>query len=162
MEHKLEIDVHAHWNNTPPVYRLFVNDEMFIERTFGWTCYQWYLKENLNCDLDTGVHTLRLENLNHESTFELDNFKVNNRVVHKNLMKSNGNKIEWKFIVDLINPNSHANHTTIKLQEVSRPTPLAPKAPAPSPPSIPLHKKYETNLALVQRLRELNNKAARK
>lgn len=110
MEQKLEVDVHAHWNETAPVYRLYVNNEMLTERTFSWTSYQYYLKEHLYCNLDTGVHTLLLENLDCAGSFELNDFKVNNKPVDKNLMKSNGNKIEWKFIVDLVNANSHANH----------------------------------------------------
>lgn len=160
MEHKLEVDVHAHWNDTAPVYRLYVNDEMFVERTFGWTSYQFYLTEHICCDLYTGVHTLRLENLDAQGSFELDNFRVNNMLVNKNLMKSNGNKIEWQFIVDLVNANSHANHVTLKLEDVARPTPLAPR-PAPSVFHTP-QKTYQTNLALVQRMRELNNRAVKK
>ena len=110
MEHKLEVDVHAHWNENPPVYRLYVDDEIFTERTFSWVSYQYYLTEHLCCNFSTGVHTLKLENLNTESSFELDAFKVNNNPVNKNLLKFNGNKIEWQFIVDLLNPNSHGNH----------------------------------------------------
>lgn len=97
MECKLEVDVHAHWNHLPPVYRLYLNDELFTERTFIWAAYQTYIKEHINCDLDHGVHVLRLENLNVESTFDLDAFKVNNNSVNRNSMDRNENKIEWKF-----------------------------------------------------------------
>ena len=160
MEHKLEIDVHAHWNDIPPVYRLYIDDELFTERTFWQTPYQFYLTEHIFCNLDTGVHTFKIENLNSDSRFELDNFRVNSNVVNKNLMKSNGSKIEWKFIVDLMNANSHANHVIPTADNVSRPVPMDTKPVQPAAP-VP-HKKYETNLALVQRMRELNNRAAKK
>lgn len=157
MEHKLEVDVHAHWSDRPPVYRLYVNDEMFTERTFGWPAYQIYIKEHIFCELETGVHTLRLENLDVSSRFELDNFRINGSVVNKNLRRSNGATSEWRFIVDLVNPNSYHNPVTVKLEHVSRPTPLAP--PPPPPPPV---QKPQPNLALIQRMRDLNNRAAKK
>jgi hypothetical protein len=158
MEHKLEVDVHAHWSGDPPVYRIYVNHEMLIERTFGWPSYQMYLTEHISCDLDTGVHTLTLENLDTASRFELDNFKINTQPVNKNLLKTNGAKTEWRFIVDLVNTNSHSNHFTVKADRVSRPTPLAP----PPPPAPVTMTSRGTNLALVQRMRELNNRVAKK
>jgi len=102
MEHLLQVDVHAHYsiNGNCPAYRLYVNGEMLAERTFGWPPYQIYLTEHMYCNLHTGVHTLRLENLDSEGKFELDNFFVNKNQVNKNLLKVNENKIEWRFIVE--------------------------------------------------------------
>jgi hypothetical protein len=159
MEHKLEVDVHAHWSDTPPVYRIYVNNEMLVERTFGWPSYQIYLIEHMFCDLDTGVHTLTLENLDTNSRFELENLKINNHFANKNLLKNNGAKAEWRFIVDLENKNSYGIYYTVKADQVSKPTPLAPSLPAPTPVQKPSR---GTNLALVQRMRELNNRAAKK
>jgi len=106
MHTKLEVDVYSHWSIDPPVYRLYVNGEMLTERTFGWPSYQNYIKEHLFCDLDTGVHTFKLENLDRNARFEIDNFKVNNTTVNKNLLKTNDLEIEWRFIVD-----NMLNHT---------------------------------------------------
>jgi hypothetical protein len=97
MERKLEVDVHTHWNTTPPVYRLYVNNELFTERTFKWVSYQYFIREHINCKLDEGVHVLRLENLQPECRFELDAFRVNNNIVNTNSMEISGSKIEWKF-----------------------------------------------------------------
>jgi hypothetical protein len=157
MEHKLEVEVHAHWSDRPPVYRLYVNDEMFTERTFGWPSYQIYLVENIFCELLTGVHTLRLENLDLHGRFALDSFTVNGNLVNKNLMKSNGSSIEWRFIVDLVNKNSYNNSITLKLEQVSRPTPLAP--PPPPPPPV---QKPQPNLALIRHMRDLRNHSVKK
>jgi hypothetical protein len=109
------------------------------------------------CELETGVHTLRLENLDSSGRFELDDFRVNGFVVNKNLRKSNGVTTEWRFIVDLINRNSYQNSVTVNLEKVSRPAPLAPPLPPPAPVQ-----KNQPNLALIQRMRDLNNRAAKK
>ncbi len=100
MLHKLEVSVHAHWNNKPPVYRIYVNDEMFTERTFGHTPYQFYLIENIFCNLSTGVHSLVLENLDNEARFELEDLKIDGVDVNRNLLKLENNCIRWRFIVD--------------------------------------------------------------
>jgi hypothetical protein len=160
MERKLEVDVHAHWNNNPPVYRLYVNDEMLTERTFGWVSYQFYITEHMYCDLETGVHTLRLENLDSESRFELLNFKVDNQLVNKNLLRANGSKIEWRFIADNLINNRSIDFPKIDLTKISTPMPLAPP---PQRPRVQIQqKKYETALPLVQKMRMLNKQASKK
>lgn len=100
MHCELEIDVYCHWNDNPPVYRIYVNDELMSERSFGWVSYHFYLTETIYCNLDTGVHSLKLENLDPMSKFELDKFLCNTVPVNKNLLKANNDVIEWKFIVD--------------------------------------------------------------
>jgi hypothetical protein len=72
------------------------------------------------CELETGVHVLRLENLDLSGRFELDKFTVNGNLVNKNLLKSNGATTEWRFIVDLVNGNSYQNPVTVKLDKISR------------------------------------------
>jgi hypothetical protein len=109
------------------------------------------------CDLDTGVHTLRLENLGTESRFELDNFRINGTVANKNLMRSNGASTEWRFIVDLINKNSYQSTVKFNLEQVSRPAPLAPPPPPPA-----AAQKVQPNLALIRHMRDLRNHAAKK
>lgn len=158
MHTKLEIDVHSHWSESPPIYRIYVDNEMLVERTFGWPSYQNYIREHMYCDLDTGVHTLSLENLDSDSRFELDYFTVNQLSVNKNLLKTNGSRIEWRFIVDnlLNNRESKTHNLTIDLAKVSQPTPLAP--PVERPRKVVQVKNYETYIPLVQRARQLNTK----
>jgi hypothetical protein len=158
MHAKLEVDVCSHWSDNPPVYRIYVDNEMLVERTFGWPSYQNYVREHMYCDLDTGVHTLCLENLDSHSRFELEHFTVDKLPVNKNLLKTNGAKIEWRFIVDNLLNRSElpAHNLTIDLAQVSRPTPLAP--PVERPKKIAQTKKYDTYIPLVQRARQLNAK----
>jgi hypothetical protein len=159
MHTKLEVDVYGHWSDTPPIYRIYVNNEMLVERTFGWPSYQNYITEHMNCDLDTGVHTLCLENLDLKSRFELKNFNVNAKPVNENLLKANGARIEWRFIVDnLLHGLESKPHTlAINLAQVSRPATLS-TTPVERPKKIIQAKKYETYAPLVQRMRQLNTK----
>jgi hypothetical protein len=110
------------------------------------------------CDLDTGVHTLCLENLDTNSRFELEYFTVDKVSVNKNLLKSDGARIEWRFVVDnlLKNNESQPHNLTIDLARVSQPIPLAQTPDRPRKVVQP--KKYETYAPLVQRMRQLTNK----
>ena len=158
MHTKLEVDVRAHWSDEPPIYRIYVDNEMLIERTFGWPSYQNYITEHMYCLLDTGVHTLSLENLDSNSRFDLEYFTVDKNPVNKNLLKTNGSKVEWRFIVDhvLNTRESRSHNLTIDLARVSQPTPLAP--PVERPRKVVQTKKYDTYIPLVQRARQLNAK----
>ena len=160
MHTKLEVDVYSHWSENPPIYRIYIDNEMLVERTFGWPSYQNYITEHMYCDLDTGVHTLSLENLDTNSRFELEHFTVDKIPVNKNLLKNNGTRsqVEWRFVVDTVlnNQPTRQHNLTIDLAKVSQPTPLAP--PAERPKKIVQVKKYETYAPLVQRMRQLNTK----
>jgi hypothetical protein len=156
MHAKLEVDVYSHWSDNPPIYRIYVDNEMLVERTFGWPSYQNYITEHMYCDLDTGVHTLCLENLDSNSRFELENFTIDKNTVNKNLLKSNGSRIEWRFIVDNLLNNRESQNLTINLAQVSRPTP--PAAAIERPRKVIQPKSYDTYIPLVQRARQLNTK----
>lgn len=153
MLHKLEVSVHSHWNDNPPVYRLYIDNEMLVERTFSHTPYQFFIIENIFCNLETGVHSLLLENLDSNARFELENFQVDGTTVNKNLVKTNGIKTEWRFIIDNL-----LNNPTVKIDanKVSNPMPLAPVQERPKKTVIV--KNYETYIPLVQRSRQLNSK----
>lgn len=152
MLHKLEVSVHSHWNEVAPVYRLYVDNELLTERTFGHTSYQFFLIEHIFCNLETGVHNLTLENLDNNARFELDNFHVNGIQVNKNLIKSNGTRIEWRFIVDTLLNNT----VKIDYSKISHPTPLAP--PVERPKKVIVPKNYDTYMPMIQRSRQLNLK----
>lgn len=52
-------DVDCEWEGLNPIYRVFVNDEMFAERTWYWTTE--YLEEMLQIQAMPGDYTLRWE-----------------------------------------------------------------------------------------------------
>jgi hypothetical protein len=62
-------DINCHWDGlTPPIYRCYVNDELFAERTWIWT--DMYLEECLQIQAEPGKYYIRYELIN-SSTAEL-------------------------------------------------------------------------------------------
>lgn len=52
-------DVHCDWEGLAPNYRVFVNDELFSERTWIWQ--DDYLEELLQIEAEPGEYALRWE-----------------------------------------------------------------------------------------------------
>lgn len=52
-------DVNCEWEGLNPVYRVYVNDELFAERTWLWT--DFYLEEMLQIEAQPGKYHLRWE-----------------------------------------------------------------------------------------------------
>ena len=52
-------DVDCDWEGLSPIYRVYVNDELFTERTWLWT--DMYLEEMLQIEAEPGHYTLRWE-----------------------------------------------------------------------------------------------------
>jgi hypothetical protein len=56
---QFEYEVHCDWTGTPPVYRLYVNDELFTERTYIWN--NKYLEEVVSIEALPGDYVVRYE-----------------------------------------------------------------------------------------------------
>lgn len=56
---KVLFDVHCDWAGSAPDYRVYVNDELFTERTFNFT--DAYLEEMLQIEAPVGNYTIRCE-----------------------------------------------------------------------------------------------------
>jgi len=52
-------NIDCEWEGLSPIYRLYVNDELFSERTWIWT--DSTLEENLQIEAEPGVYTLYYE-----------------------------------------------------------------------------------------------------
>jgi hypothetical protein len=52
-------DVDCEWEGLNPIYRMYVNDELFSERTWYWTTE--YLEEMLQIEAVPGDYSLRWE-----------------------------------------------------------------------------------------------------
>jgi len=59
---KLRFDVRCDLQGFPPEYRIYVNNELFTERTFNYSAGT-YLKEMLQINAAPGVYEFRLERL---------------------------------------------------------------------------------------------------
>ena len=67
------MDISCQWTDNPPRYRVFVNDELFAERTFIWD-NGYYLEEYLTIQGPPGKYNIRCENVDPE----LGEFKFKN------------------------------------------------------------------------------------
>lgn len=68
-------DVHCDWEGLRPSYRVYVNDELFAERTWHWT--NAYLEEMLQIEAPPGKYHLRWELLQpHLAQLEVQNVRV--------------------------------------------------------------------------------------
>jgi hypothetical protein len=56
---KVLFDVHCEWQGQAPYYRVYVNDEMFTERTYNFT--DAYLQEMLQIEAPEGNYHIRCE-----------------------------------------------------------------------------------------------------
>lgn len=52
-------DVHCDWEGLPPKYRVYVNNELFAERTWTWT--DCYLEELLQIEAEPGNYNIKYE-----------------------------------------------------------------------------------------------------
>lgn len=68
-------DIDCEWEGLDPVYRLFVNDELFAERTWRWP--HAYLEENIQIEAEPGKYRLRWELVPpHLATLTVKNVRV--------------------------------------------------------------------------------------
>jgi hypothetical protein len=57
---QVSCNVHIDWSGAQaPAYRLYVNDELFAERTWRWTDH--YLEEMLQIEAEPGEYIIRVE-----------------------------------------------------------------------------------------------------
>lgn len=56
---QFEYEVHCDWVEKPPIYRLYVNEELFTERTYIWP--NKYLKEVVSIEALPGDYVVRYE-----------------------------------------------------------------------------------------------------
>ena len=72
---RLLCDVNCEWEGLGPVYRAYVNDELFAERTWIWT--DSYLEELFQIEAEPGDYTIRYELvLPHLATISVKNTRV--------------------------------------------------------------------------------------
>lgn len=70
---KIFFDIDCKWKGTAPSYRVFVNDELFAERTFIW--HDAYLTEMLQIEAEPGQYRVRVESVD-GGKFRLSNHLV--------------------------------------------------------------------------------------
>ena len=72
---QFEYEVHCDWADVPPIYRLYVNEELFAERTWIWGSS--YLEENLQILAEPGEYVIRYELVPpHLAQLRVENIRV--------------------------------------------------------------------------------------
>lgn len=68
-------DVDCEWEGLNPIYRVFVNDQLFAERTWMWTTE--YLEELLQIEAEPGEYKLSWQLVTpHLAKLQVDNVRV--------------------------------------------------------------------------------------
>jgi hypothetical protein len=62
-EHHISIDVYATWTDTPPRYRVYVDDDLLTERDFIYDG-DMYIREHITVLLNPGKHKIRIQHCN--------------------------------------------------------------------------------------------------
>lgn len=76
----IDIDVWCKWSETPPVYRVYVDDELLTERDFIWETSRHYIREHIEVLLDDGWHEVKIVNCTGtQAEFITNNIVVNGR-----------------------------------------------------------------------------------
>jgi hypothetical protein len=72
---RLLADVNCEWEGLSPIYRAYVNDELFAERTWTWT--DSYLEECFQIEAEPGEYRIRYELVApHLATLTAKNLRV--------------------------------------------------------------------------------------
>ena len=72
---KISLDLFCCWEGIPPDYRIYVNDELFSERSYVFT--DAYLEEVLQVHAPPGIYRIRLEALRpNQAKFEIRDSRV--------------------------------------------------------------------------------------
>jgi hypothetical protein len=68
-------DVHCTWEGLAPIYRVYVNEELFAERTWHWS--DAYLEEMLQIEAEPGKYKIHYELLTpHLAEIQAKNMRV--------------------------------------------------------------------------------------
>ena len=68
-------DVDCSWTETPPVYRVYVDDELFAERTWRWQ--DSYLEEMIQIEAEPGEYVISYELVDSPgATLRVSNMRV--------------------------------------------------------------------------------------
>lgn len=75
-QHEITVDIYAHWGDKPPVYRLYVDNDLLTERTFVWPGNESYIKEHIIVDLEPGLHSVQVQQQDTNGTITAKNIQV--------------------------------------------------------------------------------------
>lgn len=69
-------DLFCEWTKEPPLYRVYINHELFTERTYIWGDTQ-YIQEVINLKAPAGTYNIRVDNLGDaDCVFKIRNLTI--------------------------------------------------------------------------------------
>jgi hypothetical protein len=75
----LEFDLYCIDPASSPIYRIFIDGDLIVERTYIWNNIHEYLREEIYVNLDFGYHKLSIESLGTRRVFFTANATLNGR-----------------------------------------------------------------------------------
>ena len=83
---QVHCDVYCKWNGSDTRYRLYVNDELFTERSWIWNGKDYYLEEMITIEAPPGLYKIKYELLAPtDSKLKIKNMRVTtkNAAIHE-------------------------------------------------------------------------------
>jgi len=83
---QVQCDVYCKWDGNDTRYRLYVNDELFTERTWIWNGKEYYLEEVIAIEAPPGLYKIKYELVEPSSSkLKIRNMRVttNNAVIQE-------------------------------------------------------------------------------
>lgn len=78
-EYKIDVELHQVGDHEQNDYRLFLNDELMLERPWNLPHGYEYQVVHLTCNLDKGGNAVQLQNLN--GNLELGKINIDNKEI---------------------------------------------------------------------------------
>jgi len=76
---QVHCDVYCKWDGNDTRYRLYVNDELFTERSWIWHDKEYYLEEMITIEAPPGLYEIKYELVNPtHSQLGIKNMRVTN------------------------------------------------------------------------------------
>lgn len=74
----IKFDLYCRWRETPPCYRIYVDDELLVERSYFWRIQDAFVRELISVNLESGHHEIKLQNLHPElGVFRMKDIEIN-------------------------------------------------------------------------------------
>lgn len=79
MEIKLRAKLRRKRTQEPPIYRLWIDHQLYIERKYPVDDSIDYVEELMIVELELGEHELKLEKIGHQGQIFIDNLLIENK-----------------------------------------------------------------------------------
>jgi hypothetical protein len=78
---RIEVDVLCEWQTEPQSYRLYINNDLYTERTYIWRNPNQWVREMLVAELAPGEHIIKIQPVNSQfHGFKLANFAIDDKL----------------------------------------------------------------------------------